>query len=61
MLLILQVVATEYRPKAPRISCPEDECFFSLIKKCWSQSPHCRPSMQQIIEELSEGYSYAMQ
>lgn len=30
--------------------CPEG--YMELIKLCWSQEPQCRPSIDQIIEEI---------
>lgn len=52
--VIYKVVTDEYRPELPPASCPEDERFLSLIQSCWSQQPQCRPTVQQVLEELEQ-------
>ncbi|KAK3912767.1 Serine/threonine-protein kinase mos [Frankliniella fusca] len=50
--VIYKVVTDEYRPEVPTASYPQDEKYLLLIQKCWLQQPQCRPSIDQVLEEL---------
>lgn len=55
--VIYKVVTAEYRPNLPKIHCTEDERYLALIKRCWSQSPKSRPTIQEVINELHVEYT----
>ncbi|XP_034254317.1 serine/threonine-protein kinase mos [Thrips palmi] len=55
--VIYKVVAAEYRPELPEILCPEDGRYLSLVKRCWSQSAECRPTIEEVTNELHLEYT----
>lgn len=54
--VIYKVVAVAHRPELPIVQGAEDASFLSLIQRCWSQSPESRPSIQEVLMELTVEY-----
>lgn len=50
-------MAAELRPELPQSLCPEDVRYLSLVQRCWSQSAECRPTIQEVINELNLEYT----